>query len=249
MTRAADDSVTARRLRAASRAPGCPVCACVEEESRRDLAAVLAEHVTDVDTRRRLRASEGFCAWHAHLLGQVPDSAFGTAILCEDLLGRLIRRLSGLAEARNPSRVGAWLLPGRDRSARRLTARRGRRPPCPACERAADAEGRYLRCVLTVVETAEGRVTWARGDGLCAPHLLRTIEIAPRHRALPALAAVTLGRWATVRQELGSFLARHQGDGPGQFSEGERAARGRALGILAGTAGLFGSELPRARRR
>lgn len=45
--------------------PGCPVCHQIVERSRHGLGSLFYEQVTDVGTRQRLRASQGFCAWHA----------------------------------------------------------------------------------------------------------------------------------------------------------------------------------------
>ena len=80
------------RLIDACRERGCPLCRCLAAESRRYLEALLHEQVTDVDTRRRIRLSWGFCNWHTWMLADVAGSAFGSAIVYEDLLTRLLRR-------------------------------------------------------------------------------------------------------------------------------------------------------------
>ena len=81
---------------------GCPACRCLDADTHRYLTAFLYEHVTDPVSRSRLRASWGLCNWHAWMLRETADPAFGSAILCEDLL-RVIAR------APRASRI-----PGRD---------------------------------------------------------------------------------------------------------------------------------------
>ncbi len=75
------------------------------------------ERVNDSETRARLRASWGFCNWHAWLLRDTSDSAFGFAILSEDLLRVLIRRFERSAAHEGARQLPRW---------RRLLARLGR---------------------------------------------------------------------------------------------------------------------------
>src|SRR5436190_20439602 len=73
-------------------APGCPVYRSLLADSRQYLATFLYEHVNDPDTRRPLRAAWGFCNHHTSMLREVGDSAFGSAILYEDMLRVVIQR-------------------------------------------------------------------------------------------------------------------------------------------------------------
>jgi hypothetical protein len=66
--------------------PGCPVCRCLEAESRRDLAAYLREQTMDPVGRAALRRVGGFCAWHTGLLREAADGILSVALLVEDLL-------------------------------------------------------------------------------------------------------------------------------------------------------------------
>ena len=80
------------RLIDACKSEGCPVCRCLEADTRHCLDTLLYERVNDPETRARLHASWGFCNWHGWMLRETPDSAFGSAILGEDLLRVLMRR-------------------------------------------------------------------------------------------------------------------------------------------------------------
>jgi hypothetical protein len=124
------------RLVDACAAPGCPVCRCLEADSRRHLTALLYEHVTDVESRRRLRASWGLCNWHTWMLLDVQSMATGAAIVYADLVALCQRRVERLRD-RAPSALGrllGWLPAG---ARRRLSGgwfalarrrRAGRRP-------------------------------------------------------------------------------------------------------------------------
>lgn len=106
----ADKSIGYVRLLDACRESGCPVCRLVTQDSRHHLTAILYEHVTDPDTRRRLRASWGFCNWHAWMLLGIENSPSGAAIIYEDLVRSLIDRLRRLS-ARARRATFASLLP------------------------------------------------------------------------------------------------------------------------------------------
>src|SRR5262249_38691636 len=140
------------RLVEAFREPGCPVCRCVSAASRRYLDALVYEQVNDPDTRRRLRASWGFCNWHTWMLVDLPGSTFGAAISREDLRGTpghgTGRRAPGAA--RRPGAPRAWW--GRLAGATGLPAivrLHRRRQPCQACLETAEAEARYIETQAT----------------------------------------------------------------------------------------------------
>src|SRR5262245_23391486 len=162
------------RLVEACAQPGCPVCRCLVDESRSYLGALLYEQVTDPETRRALRRSWGLCNWHTWLLPDVESSAFGAAILCEDLVGRAVRRLESAARGARPGGLGRWLaaLTGRPT----LAERRARRPPCPACVNAAETEERYLETLAHFIVDDELRAAYSLSDGLCVPHLALALE-------------------------------------------------------------------------
>src|SRR6266567_9497185 len=75
---------------------GCPVCRCVVADSRQYLDTLLYEQVNDPETRSRLRASWGFCNWHAWMLREASNPAFGSAILSENMVRVVIRRFERL---------------------------------------------------------------------------------------------------------------------------------------------------------
>jgi len=204
---------------------------------------LLYEQVTDPDTRRRLRASWGLCNWHTWMLLEIQGSRAGTAILYEDLLRRLIDHVGRAMPTRTAKRLAVWFTDTRARATRRLTTLYRRRSPCPVCEHAGEAEQRYLKTMLTSVDDPEFRLAYARSDGLCAPHAMRAVELMWGRPELRPLLHLTLVKWSRIRQDLASFIAKHDHRNTRPFTEAEAASCRRALELLSGAPGLFGNDL------
>lgn len=229
--------------------PGCPMCRLVDDASRRYLAALLHEQVNDVETRRALRAAGGFCNWHTWMLRDVPDSAFGAAVLAEDVLARAIERFDGLrrlgarrrrVRARLASRIGRWLW---HRAPAAPGEPRDRRARCPACADAAGVEARAADTVLEFIGDLQFRRAYEGSTGLCTPHLALTLARAGDHPAAEEVLALSLARWTTLRRALQGFIGKHDYRQRAPFTEEESAALEGALVTLAGIRGLFGNDL------
>ena len=218
------------RLIDACAQPGCPVCRCLAAESRRYLDALLHERVTDLDTRRAVRRSWGFCNWHTSMLADTAGSAFGAAIIYEDLVTRLLRRTEG---PRRGSGSGRWRIALRRRRWRAaLVDLWKRRTTCPACADAAASERRYLETLSTFIDDDVLRAAYARSDGLCVSHLVRAIERG--NESADTLVAHTREAWARIGRDLAAFVSKHDHRNRAPYTEGEAAACARAFEMLAG---------------
>jgi hypothetical protein len=236
------------RLVEACAAPGCPVCRCLIEESRAYLRAVLYEQVTDPETRRVLRASWGFCSWHAGMVAEIADAIFGAAIIYEDLVRLALERTEHLPLARRAPRLPGWLAgllrrPWEPAAAVRYRAR----PACPACVSVADAERRYLDTLVRRFDDGDVQAAYARSDGLCVPHLFATID-GRGGREVTTLVDRTREKWRTVGRTLASFVAKHDYRNREPYTGAEAAASARAFDTLAGTRGVFGNHVHETRR-
>lgn len=232
--------------------PGCPVCRCLRIDSEQYLEALLYEQVTDPDTRKRLYASWGFCSWHASMLPKTPDPAFGSSILCEDLLRLVIERFARRSTRRAPRPGGPvgrlrGLLASRWTPA--LVALFRRRVACPACAVITDSETRYLQAALQFVDDPQFGDAYARSEGLCVPHAIRTVELGEGSPQADRLIAETLPKWAALRRDLADFIAKHDHRRMAPFTEAEGTAYLRALEALAGASGLFGNDIHPASSR
>ena len=217
------------RLLEACAGPGCPLCRCLEAESRRYLDALLYEQVTDLDTRRAIRRSWGFCKAHTWMLPQAGGAALGTAIIWEDLVRRM------LARTRERRRPRAWLA-GLRRRRPTLVDLWKRRATCPACAESAKSEARYLDTLLGFAGDPELSAAYTLSDGLCVPHLVSAVERG-RTRAEPLLAC-TRQAWARIGRDLAGFLGKHDHRNREPYTEAEATACARAFEMLAGAPGV-----------
>ncbi len=236
------------RLIDACDGPGCPVCRCLVADTRQYLDSLLYEQVNDPETRSRLRASWGFCNWHAWMLREASDPAFGSAIIYEDMVRVAIRRFERLIgrEVGGGGRFVGWLraLVGRRRLPLLVELYR-RRPMCPACGQAADSEGRYIDVVLRFVDDPQFDRAYRKSDGLCMPHALHALDVGRGRGAAALLLSRTLPKWTALRKDLEEFVSKHDYRNREPFTEAEGTAYVRAFEALTGTPGLF----PSYRRR
>lgn len=232
------------RLVEACGEPGCPVCRCVSTDSRAYLGALLYEQVTDPDTRRRIRASWGFCNWHTWMLLEIEDSIFGASIIYDDLMTLALRRTERLGDQAGRRRRRGWLstLMGRTRPPA-VVEQYGRRPACPACANAADTEKRYVETLVTFIDDGDLQLSYARSDGLCLPHLFAAADAHGESPNVLTLVGRTRAKWAKLGQELGSFVRKHDYQNREPFSPAETASYVRAFEALAGAKHVFGNDL------
>jgi len=232
------------RLVDACAAPGCPVCRCLLADSRQYLEALLYEHVNDPDTRRRLRVAWGFCNHHTWMLREISDSAFGSAIIYEDMLRVVIQRFERRGRGRDPESPGCWRrlwrLFGRNRRPL-LVELHGGRPMCPACRERVAAERRYVHVVLGFVSDFQFERAYRRSDGLCVPHALQAVDMGPAGPA-EVLMTRTLPKWAALRRDLTTFIEKHDHRNTVPFTDADRTGSVRAFEALAGATGVFGSD-------
>src|SRR5262249_14559248 len=206
------------------------------------MATALYERVTDPDSRARLRASWGFCNWHAWMLAETSDTVFSSAIVYEDLLRAAMRRFEragarGGRGRRLLTRLNAALGAAADRLVVRLERPKGPRPPCLQL---AEARNGYLGTALPFLHDLEFERAYRASQGLCVPHALAALELDDG-AAAEELLARTLPKWRELRDILGSFVEKHDHLKRTGFTEAEGGASLRAFETLAGASGLFPS--------
>ncbi|MBI4589918.1 MAG: hypothetical protein HY725_13870 [Candidatus Rokubacteria bacterium] len=224
---------------------GCPVCRCLREDAVQYLDALLYERVNDPGTRAALRASGGFCNWHAWLTRDILHSGLGTGIISEDLLGGALGRLRRqlVRVQRGPLSVG-WLhrLFGRFPRLSFLTHWR-RKAICPACRSAREAEASYLLAVLEFTGDPQFDRAFERSPGLCLPHVLRLVALGPSHARLETVLERVATKWQRLQAELKGFVAKHDYRTTEPFTDDEAKSWTLAIELLAGAPGIFGNEL------
>jgi hypothetical protein len=230
--------------------PGCPLCRCLEEDSRRRLTTLLYEHVTDLETRRQLRASWGLCNWHTWMVLDA-GGATGVAIIYEDLIGVCRRRVDHLRD-RVPSagiRFLTWLggilgdMPRRVLP--RLVQRYRERARCVVCAELRLGEATYIATMLDFADDPEFVRAYRRSSGLCLPHVMATVAHRPGASGIATILDRTLAQWETIRSDLERFVAKHEYRNAEPINADEADACRRAFEALAGRRGVFGTDLQR----
>ncbi len=230
--------------------PGCPVCRCLREEGLRHLEALMYEQVNDPGTRGTLRSSWGFCNWHAWMLGEIPGSGLGTAIIYEDLLRRALGRLRRLLlKIERGAWSGAGLL--------RWVGRRPRIPileawrdkaDCMICRSLGASEATYLRTIFDFSGDPEFDRAFDRSWGVCLPHLLHLVQIGRDHARLEPVLTKVEDKWRQLQDLLKRFIEKHDYRATEKFTEEEAESWRQAVEMLAGGFGLFGNALHPGRR-
>lgn len=224
---------------------GCPVCRCLRGDAVQYLDALLYEQVNDPGTRAALRASWGFCNWHAWLARDILHSGLGTGIISEDLLGSALGRLRHLLVRvrRGPISAG-WLRRLFGRSPRiPFLALWRRKAICPACRSAREAEASYLQTVLEFTGDPQFDRAFERSPGLCLPHVVRLVALGPAHARLETILERVETKWRRLQAELKSFVAKHDYRTTEPFTDDEAKSWTLAIELLAGAPGIFGHEL------
>jgi hypothetical protein len=231
--------------------PGCPVCRCLEEDSRRELRTLLYEQVTDPETRRRLRESWGFCNWHTWMLLDAESVATGAAILYEDLLRVCRNRIERLRD-RPPRafvRLFSWLAGVVEQAPARILPRvvehYRERARCPICARLRFTEAHYTTTLVEFADDAQFDRAYQQSAGLCLPHLLHALELGRGAAGLARILDRTLGKWESLRHDLERFVAKNEYRNTAPITAAEADSYHRAFEVMAGRRGLFGTDLHR----
>lgn len=228
-------------LRDAFGKPGCPVCRLLEEGSRRNLDNLLYERVNDPGTRDVLRASRGFCNWHAWMLREVLHSASGVSILYSDFLGETIRSLKRRADTPPPvsplRRIWNWL---RGSDAGPAAPPRGAQLACPACH-GWPSEAHDLQTLVAFLDDPEFSAAYERSDGLCLPHLERALSLASPATAI-RLRQMTVPRLEHLKWELEEFGRKRDYRYAGEERGEEGTAWLRAIEFFVGKPQVFGND-------
>lgn len=200
-----NDLSEAREVRSLLDEPGCVPCLAQARGGRRYLHQVLWEGVTDLEVRRRLRDSGGFCREHFAVaidLGRDEGLAPGLAIIVEDLLGRL------------ETEAKTWGLDatgGKAKAGRRSRAKKSGAStsplPCPACLAAIASADRAL-WLLARIETGTALAKEVDGVGrtLCIPHLRRGLEAATTDSERVQLRTLFGQGAARTKDDLAGFI-------------------------------------------
>jgi hypothetical protein len=192
---------------------GCPLCRTLADDEERWMESFWREGRSGREARLAFYDGGGFCrrhAWLLHRLVHARSSGAAIADVYGALADRDLARLDKLLAA----------------SGIRARARLQRRAACSACVAAEDALSRKAYFLVELLRAEEAQTRYRESDGLCFPHLARTVADAPEAGAEVARFLVRdwRRRLADVRAQLEEFDRKrdvhhaHEPRGPEQDS-------------------------------
>jgi len=148
---------------------GCPLCRLTQESTTRYLDSWKYELFTDVDVRKELRRTQGFCNMHTWQLAHM-GATLQLAQAYRDIITDTSEQLQGSTEAMAAS---SGLL-------RRFFDASGpasKRERCPACYQKEQAGIRSINTLRKVLFDEDFYRQFAASDGLCLEHFRLSSEL------------------------------------------------------------------------
>jgi Family of unknown function (DUF6062) len=214
--------------------PGCPVCSLRHAAVHRYLEGILYESVNDVELRKTLIRSRGFCREHAWELVGLGDS-LGTAIIYKDQVAQAIEDVQNASVRSDGGRRG---------SGSRTTAASGpaavvrrRRTPearCPGCQIADEATARYLSALLQHIGNPEVKAAIERSPFLCLPDAMRALEMSQSLEQTRAILDTTVAKLVHLHRELAELIRKRDYRFVREPKGDEQTSWSRAVGQLMG---------------
>ena len=243
---AMDKSFTYFALLEAFDKPGCPVCRFMAEYSLTYLNALFDEQVNDVGVRQKLRASRGFCNWHAWQARYIASSALGVAIMANDLITEEMSRLDKLLRGPTITRLHRGS-PDKVALKSLWAFVRGwqQKEVCPACQVILKHERHALETILNFLHDEDFAHRFAHSAPLCILHTTRVVEAQSRHPQLRRLIGLQHGKYAQLVGELDEFCRKHDYRFTHESWGAESDAWLRAIELLVGKPEVFGNDIHR----
>ena len=221
-------------LRDACATGGCPLCSVADRSAESYINALLWETVTDVDARRRVVASYGFCREHGWRLDR-PGGVGGAAIMLNDVIKALIAALDDTTA--QPAGGSMWdRLRGRSGAAEAETAILQPVLECPVCAQVHRIEVDAAQALLVYLTPGAHTLVepFTAGNGLCLVHLRLTLAQPGKTQAHATLIDAQRTIWQRLHGELGEYIRKLDVQFRHQPYGAERDSWERALKITSG---------------
>jgi hypothetical protein len=230
-------SYTAFDLIDACKQPGCPVCRLEQDYARGYLNSLFHERVNDIDLRKTLRHSKGFCAEHGWLaVNENLAGPLGVALIYKDVINNTVNQLKKelTASVQQPKDYfGHFPNPVMKKAVRALTPT----ARCPACQRQEVMRGIIIASIVEKEGARKMLAALDGSDGLCFPHMKLVLQESRDPQVSKKLIDSHLKKYAAIRDDLGEIIRKQDyrfiDEAPGK----EAGAWLRALEIGTGRMG------------
>ncbi len=241
------DTITHSRdahdLRVACEREGCPVCIVVLENIDRAMDTWQYEGFTDVQHRKEVIRTRGFCPLHTWQLAQ-RNNAFQLAVIYREVLTDLLQTRGDEQELRplRPSQenwiaeVKRWFQPGSPsrEDTEHLFA------GCPLCRTRTNVEQRVVGRLVELLPSEEMQILLRQSTGLCRLHFIQTSQSlqekgSPLHAVLVTCQRTCLQR---TLDEVKELIRKHDYHASAESRGEEMTAWRRAAELCAGNPGV-----------
>ncbi len=165
----------------------CPVCTILKNYITKYFDDLLYEAVNDVDRRKIIKNSLGFCKKHAHVMYSLGDP-LGHAILYSDLINLLTENTYKNATSGKPP---------------------ANFQKCPACIFEEKQEKYLLDVFINAAEIPEFFDKYRNSFGLCFPHFKKVTECCENNNSLEKIKNVETRILSELRNELNEFIRKN----------------------------------------
>jgi len=211
---------------------GCCICRVSLKGIQRYLDGLLYENVNDPGVRQHTTAALGFCNRHAWQMRAMNGGSLGLALLHRDALKQWQKQIDRVHKPNEGSDLQRY----REEVARANESKE----PCPACQKQAEIEKRYIATLLESLGDAAFIESFRQSSGLCRPHLGKAIAAVNQTEALDALIDAQTRVNRRLAEELDEFIRKndYRFTGEGFGTEGDSWIR--AIARLSGAEGARG---------
>ncbi len=204
---------------------GCPLCRLTQESIARYLNTWQYELFTDVDVRKELQRTQGFCSQHTWQLAHM-GATLQLAQAYRDIITDLAEQLQ--KDAGEGSRVF-----------RRLFENNNRREPgqCPACRRQEEAEIRYIHTLRKALLDPDFYRQLEMSHGLCLHHFYLSCELKMSDTPgdwLSLLRKAQLACLQRLDEQLQELIRKHDYRFKDEARGAEMSSWKRAAALVAG---------------
>jgi len=221
----------------ACQAPGCPICRLENVSVERYLKHIFYESVNNIQTREKLRGSLGFCREHTHLATDKNlGNALGFALIYQDVITNILRGLEN-GSAPTLNRLSSFLkqLPEQLRTKLQnviyaLTPHKH----CIVCQHRDNTLHDIVSALVDGLKETEMVEALKASDGLCIPHLKKTVESIRERESFDAVLTIHREKLESLRSDLAEFIRkndyRYQGEGFGPEGDSWQRAVNKLTG-------------------
>ncbi len=197
---------------------GCPICFLINSRVHKLMENLLYENVNDIEIRKKIKESLGFCNLHSWQLKKFADG-LGLSIIYEDLLNVIKNKIKEFL-GKKGKKVEIGL-------------------NCLICREAKNIERRFISLFIEYFNDIEFKNNFKSSFGLCLPHFISVIKSCKDKNVIVELYRIETEKIELLRHELNEFQRkqdyRFSAEGYGK----EKDSWIRAIEKLTGKEGVF----------